>query len=74
MSEPWLSCVVASEPSVSNSIGTKSGLPPHSSRASRPMRTDAAECELEGSRINGPTTSLKMLRAGSRAWWGSSGF
>jgi hypothetical protein len=25
------------------------------------MRTDAAECELDGPRITGPTTSLKML-------------
>jgi hypothetical protein len=61
MSDPWLSCVVASDPSVSNSISTSSGVPPHRSRASRPMRTDAAECELDGPRITGPTTSLKML-------------
>jgi hypothetical protein len=25
------------------------------------MRTDAAECELDGPRITGPMTSLKML-------------
>jgi hypothetical protein len=61
MSEPWLSCVVASDPSVSNSMSTVSGSPPHRSRASRPMRTEAAECELDGPRMTGPTTSLKML-------------
>ena len=25
------------------------------------MRTEAAECELDGPRMTGPTTSLKML-------------
>ena len=61
MSLPCVSWVVASDPSVSNSISTRSGSPPHRSRAMRPIRTEAAECELDGPRITGPMTSLKML-------------
>ena len=46
---------------VSNSMSTRSGSPLHKSLAIWPIRTEAAECELEGPRITGPTTSLKML-------------
>ncbi len=60
MSLPWLSCVVGSEPARSNSTSTSVISPSIRSRASRPMRSAAAQCELDGPRITGPMTSLKM--------------
>lgn len=45
---------------------TRSGEPPARSLASLPIRTEAAECELEGPRITGPRTSLKILGASMR--------
>jgi hypothetical protein len=37
------------------------------------MRTDAAECELEGPRMMGPTTSLKILGGRFVAIWVTGG-
>ena len=56
-----MSCVVGSEPLRSNSTSTSSNSPSIRSRASRPMRSAAAQWELDGPRITGPMTSLKML-------------
>ena len=61
MSDPWLSWVVAREPLGWNSTRTSLISPPKRSRAMRPIRTAAAQWELEGPRITGPMTSLKML-------------
>jgi len=61
MSEPCDSWVVGSDPARSNSTSSVSGVPPTRSRASRPIRRAAAQCELDAPRITGPITSLKML-------------
>ena len=61
MSDPWLRWVVASDPPESTSRRTRSIRPPIRSRAIRPIRTAAAQWELDGPRITGPITSLKML-------------
>ena len=56
-----VSCVVGSEPLRLNSTSTSSQSPPTRSRANRPMRSAAAQWELDGPRMTGPITSLKML-------------
>ena len=61
MSEPCESWVVGSEPLRSNSTSTSVNSPLMRSRARRPMRSAAAQWELDGPRITGPITSLKML-------------
>jgi hypothetical protein len=61
MSEPWLSWVVGSEPCRSNSTRTRVISAFIRSRASRPMRSAAAQCDEDEPRITGPMTSLKML-------------
>jgi hypothetical protein len=42
-------------------MSTSSILASIKSLAIRPMRRAAAQCELDGPRITGPITSLKML-------------
>ena len=61
MSEPWVSCVVGSDPLRSNSTSTCLKVPSIRSSASLPIRSAAAQWELDGPRITGPITSLNML-------------
>ena len=61
MSDPWDSWVVGSDPRLSNSTSTDSILLSIKARARSPIRAAAAQWELEGPRITGPMTSLKML-------------
>ena len=49
-------------------IATEVGVPPSRSNNRRPIRTDAAECELDGPRMTGPMTSLKMLASRAMAF------
>jgi hypothetical protein len=71
MSDPWLRCVVARDPDGWNSTRTDWRCPAIRSLAIRPIRTAAAQWELDGPRITGPTTSLKMLGGGDPFWgWG----
>ncbi len=61
MSDPCVSCVVGNDPARSNSTKTSPISPPIKSLAIRPILNAAAQCELDGPRITGPITSLKIL-------------
>ena len=62
MSDPWLSCVVGSEPARSNSTSSACDLALHQvAREPADPQGAAAQCELDDPRITGPMTSLKML-------------
>jgi hypothetical protein len=67
-SEPWVSCVVGSEPWWSNSTSTSPKAPPLRARARRPIRNAAARLDLAGPRITGPITSLNELASISSAF------
>jgi hypothetical protein len=59
---------VGSEPLRSNSTGTSANAPPIKSRARRPIRSAAAQCELDSPRTTGPITSLNMLASTASAF------
>jgi len=61
MSDPWDSCVVGSEPLLSNSTSTDSIESLIKARARSPILAAAAQWELDEPRMTGPITSLKML-------------
>ena len=61
ISEPWLLCVVAKEPCGSNSITMSFICSSIKSRQILAIRSEAAQCELEGPLITGPITSLNIL-------------
>ena len=61
MSEPWALWVVARDPLGSKSMSISENFPSMRSWQMRPIRSEAAQCELDGPRITGPSTSLKML-------------
>jgi len=68
LSEPWGLCVVGSELLRSKSTSTSSNAPPIRSRANRPIRSAAAQCEFAGPRVTGPIASLNRLASISSAF------
>ena len=60
-SVPCPSWTTASEPFTSKSTTARAGVAPSDMRTISAMRAEAAVCELDGPRITGPITSLKML-------------